>query len=141
MICSSFMGNVKFDLNLTQIVFLVVLSLEEKHEEAIHNRKQQTLPIYKEQLGNHPFTATILNNLSNNFHALGQYDIAKQFSEEALKIRRELLKDHRDTAKSLFDLGMAYKMKEEFKQARYYLEESQAMQMKMLDDNTNDVKR
>lgn len=114
----------------------VALSLEGNHEESIKVREKETLEIYRKHLGDrHPFTATILNNLSNNYSALGENDIAKKYSEEALKIRRELLKDHYDTAKSLFDLGMVYKKKEEFKDAKACLEECQKMQ-RVLDDPT-----
>ena len=119
----------------------MALSLEGEHRQAIKVREQRTLPIYREKLGDHPFTATILNNLSNNYYALGEFDNAKRNSDEALKIRRELLKDHLDTAKSLFDLAMIHKMREEFQEARSYLEECEAMQKKVLYDNTTDLER
>ena len=119
----------------------MALSLEGEHRQAIKVREQQTLKIYREKLGNHPFTATILNNLSNNYFALKEFDNARQNSEAGLKIRRELLKDHRDTAKSLFDLGMVHKQKNEFEIARGYLEQCEAMQKKVLDANTSDLER
>ena len=123
------------------ISLLVILSLEENHEQAIKVREEQTLPIYRRTLGDHPFTATILNNLSNNYYALRKYNDAEQYSKEALEIRLKLLKDHRDTAKSLFDLAMVHKMKEEFKPAEEYLERCEAMQKKILDDENNDLTR
>ena len=119
----------------------MALSLDQEHRQAIKIRERQTLPIYREKLGNHPFTATILNNLSNNYYALGKYDNARQYSEEALKIRRELLKNHYDTAKSLFDLGMVHKKKEEFKKAKQYLEDCASMQKVLQDDNIMDLER
>ncbi|XP_020629743.1 uncharacterized protein LOC110066836 isoform X2 [Orbicella faveolata] len=119
----------------------VALSLEGNHREAIAVRERQTLPIYREQLGDHPFTATILNNLSNNYYALRQYDSAKQYSDKALKMRLELLKDHRDTAKSLFDLGMVHKERGELHKAKECLERSQTMQERVLDDNITDLQR
>jgi len=119
----------------------VALSLEGDHQEAINIREQRTLPIYREQLGDHPFTATILNNLSNNYYALGQYDNAKQYSDGALRMRLELLKDHRDTAKSLFDLGMVHKERGELQRAKECLERSQTIQEKVLDDNMRDLQR
>ena len=122
-------------------IFLVAQSLEGEHQEAINVREQRTLPIYREQLGDHPFTATILNNLSNNYYALGEYDEAKRYSEEALRMRLELLKDHRDTAKSLFDLGMVHKERQEFQEARDRFEMSMEMQKKVLDDNIRDLQR
>ena len=128
-------------LNEILILFSVALSLGAEHRQAIKVREQQTLPIYREKLGDHPFTATILNNLSNNYYALEEFGNAKRNSDEALKIRRELLKDHLDTAKSLFDLAMIHKMREEFREARRYLEECEAMQKKVLYDNTSDLQR
>ena len=119
----------------------MALSLEGDHQEAIVVREGQTLPIYRKQLGDHPFTATILNNLSNNYCALGQYDKAKQYSDEALRMRLELLKDHRDTAKSLFDLGMVHKAIGELQKAKECLERSQTMQKRVLDDNIRDLQR
>ena len=62
----------------TVIPLLVILSLEENHEQAIKVREDQTLPIYKNTLGDHPFTATILNSLSNNYYALGEYNTAER---------------------------------------------------------------
>ena len=119
----------------------MALSLEEDHQEAIAFREGRTLPIYVEKLGDHPFTATILNNLSNNYYALHQYQKAKQYSDEALKMRLELLKDHRDTAKSLFDLGMVHKEIRDLQRAKEYLEKSQDMQKRVQDDNIKDLQR
>ncbi|XP_066021175.1 uncharacterized protein [Pocillopora verrucosa] len=119
----------------------VILSLEGNHEQAINVRERKTLPIYRRTLGKHPFTATVLNSLSNNYFAQGEYNTAELHSKDALEIRLELLKDHRDTAKSLFDLAMVHKMKEEFKTAKEYLERCEAMQKKILDDENNDLTR
>lgn len=116
----------------------VILSLEGDHQLAIEVRKQ-TLEIYMERLGEHPFTATILNSLSSNYCALGKYNDAERCSKEALEIRQKQLDDHRDTAKSLFDLGMTHKMKEEFERARSYLERCEDMQKKILDENDDDL--
>ena len=123
------------------IPLLVILSLEGNHEQAIKVREERTLPIYKETLDKHPFMATILNSLSNNHYALGNYEAAEQYSKKAFKIRRDLLKDHRDTAKSLFDLAMVHKMKEEFKPAEDCLEKCEAMQKKILDEGDDALKR
>ena len=125
----------------TVISLLVILSLEENHEQAIEVREEQTLPIYRRTLGDHPFTATILNNLSNNYYALRKYNDAEQYSKEALEIRLKLLKDHRDTAKSFFDLAMVHKMKEEFGPAKDCLERCEAMQKKILDEGNDAFKR
>lgn len=109
-------------------------SLEGNHDLAINIRKGHTLPIYEDKLGEHPFTATILNNLANNFYALKQFEEGVEYSNRALRIRRTLLMEHQDTAKSLFDLGMAYKEMKEWRHAKTYLEETVTMQEKVLDE-------
>ena len=124
-----------------QIISVVALSLEGYHKDAIAVRERQTLPIYMEQLGDHPFTATILNNLSNNYYALGKYGKANRYSRKALLMRRELLQDHRDTAKSLFDLGKGLKEKGELHKAKECFERCQTMQERVLDDNIRDLQR
>ena len=124
-----------------QIISVVALSLEGYHQEAIAVREGRTLPIYMEQLGDHPFTATILNNLSNNHYALGQYDKANRYSYKAYRIRLQLLQDHRDTAKSLFDLGMVLKKRGILQKAIKCFERSQAIQERVLDDNIRDLQR
>ena len=119
----------------------MALSFDGYHLEAIAVREGRTLPIYREQLGDHPFTATILNNLSNNHYALGQYDEANQYSNKALRMRQELLQDHRDTAKSLFDLGMVHKERGKLQKAIKCFEKSQTIQERLLDDNIRDLQR
>ena len=119
----------------------MALSLEGNHHQAVKLREEQVLPIYRERLGDHPFTATILNNLSNNFHALEEFDNAQQYAEGALKIRRELLNDHMDTAKSLFDLGMVHKEKNEWGKAKNYLQRCKRMQETVQDDRDKDLER
>ena len=129
----------------------MAISLEAAHQqdgarellqEAIDIRESETLSIYRRELGeHHPFTATILDSLSVNYHALGDLDRAKRYSEEALQIRLEVLKDHMDTAKSLFDLAMVYKALEKSLEAKKHLEKCEAMQRKLLDDNAPDLER
>ena len=103
-------------------------------------RENQVMPIYREKLGDHPFTATILNNMSNNHRDLGEFEVAEEYAEQALKIRLELLADHWDTTKSLFDLGMALKANGKFREARGFLEQCQTMQKKVVNDNTLEEK-
>ena len=119
----------------------MILSLKGNHVQAIKVREKKTLPIYRRTLGKHPFTATVLNSLSNNYFAQGKYNTAELYSKDALEIRLELLKDHRDTAKSLFDLAMVHKMKEEFEPAKRCLERCEAMQKKILDEGNDAFKR
>ncbi|KAK2548685.1 hypothetical protein P5673_031031 [Acropora cervicornis] len=118
----------------------VAHSFENHHREAVNIRKNQVMPIYRERLEDHPFTATILNNMSNNHRDLGEYETAEEYAEEALRIRLELLADHRDTTKSLFDLGMALKANKKFREARYFLEQCKTMQEKVVNDNALEEK-
>ena len=92
------------------------------------------MPIYRERLGDHPFTATILNNLSNNHRDLGEFDHAEDYARQALDIRFELLADHRDTIKSLFDLGVALKENRKLIEAKGSLELCKTMQEKVETD-------
>ena len=115
-------------------IFLVVLSFENDHREAVNIRKNQVMPIYRERLGDHPFTATILNHLSNDHRDLREFEAAEEYAKQALDIRLELLADHRDTIKSLFDLGVALKANGKFKEARDFLELCKNMQEKVVND-------
>ena len=98
------------------------------------------MSIYRERLGDHPFTATILNNMSNNHRDLGEFEAAEEYAEQALDIRRKLLADHRDTTKSLFDLGVALKANKKFKEAKDLLEQCKTMQEKVVNDSTFEKK-
>ena len=131
---------------------LVVLSLEAAHQqereganalfrEAVKFRTHETLPIYREKLGDHPFTATILNNLSKNYRALQEFEDAKKCSEEALKIRRVFLREHTETALSLFEVAMVLKETKELQAAKTNLEQCLAMQEKVLDEKHKDLER
>ena len=116
--------------------FLVALSFENRHREAVNIRRNQVMPIYRERLGDHPFTATILNSLSNNYRDLGKFEAAEKYAKQALVIRCELLADHRDTTKSLFDFGMLKKLRANkmFREAKQLLEQCKAMQEKVVND-------
>ncbi|XP_067056373.1 uncharacterized protein [Acropora muricata] len=118
----------------------VALSFENRHQEAVDIRKNKVMEIYRERLDHHPFTATILNHLSNDHRDLKQFEAAEQYAKEALDIRRELLADHRDTIKSLFDLGMALKANKKFTEAKDLLEQCKAMQEKVVNDCTLEEK-
>ncbi|XP_015765631.1 PREDICTED: uncharacterized protein LOC107344488 isoform X2 [Acropora digitifera] len=118
----------------------VALSFENRHQEAVNIRKYQVMPIYRERLGAHPFTATILNHLSNDHRDLKQFEAAEKYAERALRIRREVLEDHRDTTKSLFDLGVALKSNKKFREAKKFLEECKTMQERVVNNCTIEKK-
>ena len=134
---------------------LVVLSLESAHyqrqrrqeranallQKAVECRTRKTLQIYRAKLGDHPFTATILNNLSKNYRSLGMFEDAKKCSEEGLKIRREFLGEHMETALSLYEVALVLKESNELQAAKTNLEQCLAMQEKVLDEKNKDLER
>ena len=113
----------------------------ELFREAVKFRTQETLPIYREKLGDHPFTATILNNLSKNYRALEEFEYAKKCSEEALKIRRVFLREHTETALSLFEVAMVLKETKKLQAAKTKFEQCLSMQKKVLDEKHKDLER
>ena len=67
--------------------------------------KKNTLPVYKEQLGYHPWTASILSHIADSYEALGSSergynDQAEMYFREAQRLRKRLLGHHLDTARS-----------------------------------------
>ena len=153
------MKNLKNNISSDKIVnvscVVVVLSLESAHyqrqleqerasallQKAVQCRTHKTLEIYRVELGDHPFTATILNNLSKNYRSLGMFEDAKKCSEEGLKIRREFLGEHMETALSLYEVALVLKENNELQAAKTNLEQCLAMQEKVLDEKNKDLKR
>ena len=88
--------------------------MERKHLNAIQTRLRSVLPVYEENLGDHPFTATTLNWIGNSYHALGDYDNAIKYTSQSLEIRNQLLGSHQETARSFHDLGVAFSEKEDY---------------------------
>ena len=81
---------------------------------AIQTRLLHVLPVYEENLGDHPFTATTLSWIGNSYYALGDYENAIKYSSRSISIRRQLLGLHQETAKSLYDLGVAFSAKQDY---------------------------
>ncbi|PFX26557.1 uncharacterized protein LOC111328795 [Stylophora pistillata] len=113
--------------------FAASLMVQSKHLLAIEIRLRHVLPVYEKNLGNHPFTATILNCIGNSYHALGDYDNAIKYVIQLVKIRKQLLGHHQETARSLYDLGVAYSEKNDFERALEYLKEAANLQLEVLD--------
>ena len=72
---------------------------------AIQTRLLHVLPVYEENLSEHPFTATTLSWIGNSYYALGDYDNAIKYNSRSISIRRKLLGQHQETAKSLYALS------------------------------------
>ena len=75
------------------------------HREANKIREENSLPVYLELLGDHPFTATLLEGMGASYQALGDYVSAIKFINDALRMRKQSLGDHQETARSYHDLG------------------------------------
>ena len=91
--------------------------VQRKHLLAIQTRLRSVLPVYEENLGDHPFTATTLNWIGNSYHALGDYDNAIKYRTQTLEIREQLEQlpgHHQETARSLHDLGVAFSAKQDY---------------------------
>ena len=61
--------------------------------------------MYLELLGDHPFTATLMEGMGASYQALGHYESAIKSIREALRMRKHSLGDHQETARSFHDLG------------------------------------
>ena len=85
-----------------------------KHISAIQTRLCYVLPLYKQNLGEHPFTATALHWIGNSYHALGDYDNAVKYIGKSVEMREQLPGHHQETVRSLLDLRVALSAKEDF---------------------------
>ena len=61
--------------------------------------------MYLEFLGDHPFTATLMDDLGTSYQALENYGSAIKFLRKALHIRKHSLGNHQVTARSFYDFG------------------------------------
>ena len=75
------------------------------HQEANKIREEYSLPVYLEFLGDHPFTATLMDDLGTSYQALENYGSAIEFLRKALHIRKHSLGNHQVTARSFYDFG------------------------------------
>ena len=128
------------------IFFFLVLDAHRKsenHEQAINIWKTETLPVYKDELGDHPWTASILRYIAGSYRCLaksesadpGIADQAEMYSREALELRIKLLGEHHDTARSYVDLSDILIVKQDFKSALEQLEEAIEIQKKVLGED------
>ena len=94
------------------------------HQKAIDIWKENTLPVYKEQLGDHPWTASILSYIADSYKALaagsserGYIDQAEMYSREAHGLRDRLLGHHQDTARSCIQVSDVLVLQGQFDEA------------------------
>ena len=88
---------------------VIQLYQQGRYEEGIAIA-EQVLEIRESILGNHPDTATALNNLAELYRAMGRYSEAEPLYQRSLSIREQQLgADHPDTAQSLNNLAELYR--------------------------------
>ena len=111
-------NNFMFTLAISSL-FTAVLSYKGDHDEARQTREKHVLQIYKIYLGDdHPFTATLLNCVGNDYYSLGDIETAASRFRKALDIRRRLLgENHQETARSYHALGKCLAKKKDYQQA------------------------
>ena len=80
-------------------------AFNEAHSEANKVREENSLPVYLELLGDHPYTATLMEDMGASYQALGDYERAIWLIRESLRMRKQSLGDHQETARSFHDLG------------------------------------
>ena len=105
--------------------------------------------MYKDELGDHPWTASILRYIASSYRCLaesesadsGMADEAEMYSRKALELRIKLLGEHHDTARSHVDLSDIFYIKKEFKSALEQLEEAIEMQKKVLGEEHETTKK
>ena len=118
------------------------------HEQAINIWKTKTLPVYKVELGDHPWTASILRFIGSSYWCLvksesadsGIADQAEMYIREALELQIKLLGEHQDTARSHVDLSDILIVKKDFKSAMEQLEEAIEIQQKVLGEEHETTK-
>ena len=119
------------------------------HKQAINIWKTETLPVYKDALGDHPWTASILQDIGSSYRCLAQSesadsgiaDLAEMYSRDALELRIKLLGEHQDTARSHVDLSDILIFKKDFKAAMEQLVEAIAIQKEVLGEEHETTKK
>ncbi|RMX53559.1 hypothetical protein pdam_00004411 [Pocillopora damicornis] len=110
------------------------------HQEAIDIWKKNTLPVYQEQLGDHPWTASILSFIADStYKALttgsperGDINQAEMYFREAQGLRKRLLGHHQDTARSCVQLSDVLFLQGQFDEALEELNEAFVIQKDIL---------
>ena len=112
------------------MLLAAVLSYKGEHDEARQTRQDHVLHIYKRCLGDdHPFTATLLNYVGNDYQSLGDMKKAEALFREALNIRRRHLgESHQETARSYHDLGKCLAKKKDYQEALVMLRKALEIQ-------------
>ena len=136
----------------TYLFFPLVLDAHREsgdHEQAIRIWQTETLPVYKDVLGDHPWTASILRFIATSYRCLakaesadsGIADQAEMYSREALELRIKLLGVHHDTARSHVGLSDILIIKKDFKSALEHLKKAFEIQKRVLGEEHETTKK
>lgn len=115
-------------------------AFNEAHQEANKYRAESSLPVYLELLGDHPFTATLMDDMGMSYQALGDYDSAIKFLHDALRMRKNSLGDHQETARSFHGLGKALAVQGQLNDALEALRSALTIQDKVLGNHQETVR-
>ena len=132
-------------------IFFLVLDTHRRsgdHKQAIRIWQTETLPVYKDVLGDHPWTTSILRYIAGSYRCLaesesvdsGMADVAEMYSREALELRIKLLGEHQDTARSHVDLSDVLIIKKDFKSALEQLQKAIKIQEEVLGEEHKTTK-
>ena len=109
------------------------------HQKAIDIWKENTLPVYKEQLGDHPWTASILSYIADSYKSLAAkgyerdfIDQAERYFRKAQELRKRLLGHHQDTARSCVQLSDVLVLQGQFDEAWEELDKAFEIQKDIL---------
>ena len=136
-------------LTLSFFLFLDAHFVSGDRKQAINIWKTEILPVYKDELGDHPWTALILRFIGSSYSCLaqsesadsGMADRAELYIREALELRIKLLGEHQDTARSHVDLSDIFYIKKDFKSAMVQLVKAIAIQKKVLGEEHETTKK
>ena len=123
-----------FVTHLNLLSLPVAYAFNDDHQTANKLREEKALPVYLELLGDHPFTATLMDDAGTSYQSLGDYDNAVKYIGDALSMRVRALGDHQETARSWHDLGKALQAKGHhmYNEALDAFKQSLTIQLKVL---------
>ena len=114
---------------------LVSYRLSGDHQKAIAIWKENTLPVYEEQLGDHPWTASVLSYIADSYKSLAAKGSEQDYIEQAERhfrkaqeLRKRLLGHHQDTARSCVQLSDVLVLRGQFDEALEELDEALVIQ-------------
>ncbi|KAK3750569.1 hypothetical protein QZH41_009811 [Actinostola sp. cb2023] len=110
----------------------VSYSFNNQHHTANRMRLEKVLPVYQAYLGDHPYTATLMDDMGVSYMAQSNYSSAYTYIKEALRMRVESLGDHQETARSYHDYGTVLTAQAKYNEALSAFREALQIQENIL---------